>query len=127
MWIRMDDREFEAALATRKRKRFRSRLLAPPLIWVAMTLFIKFFGMESQYEAGQLEFDWQESAVIGGVLTLMATIGMVVFGRRTIDSGKRFCPSCYAITEARPGDLLLCECGGTPEPLDRWEWRDDAP
>ena len=125
MWTRLSDNEYAAALATSKRESLARRLLAPPVIWVAMTLFFKFFGLGSQYDAVQRELDWTESAIVSGVLTLIASVGLIWFGRSSGDSGERFCPDCQTVSEAQPGDLLLCACGGTLEPLDQWRWHDE--
>lgn len=124
MWIRLSDPEYEASLARRKRSRLRTRVLAPPMIWGAMTLFFKYLGVDSRYEQVQRELEWVEAAGLAGGLTLIACVALIFFGRANRDAGMRICPECHSILEPQQDDLLLCACGGTLEPIDRWQWRD---
>lgn len=92
-----------------------------------MTLFFRYFGLGSRYEEVQSELGWPEAAGWAGLLTLISCLLLLLFGGASRGSDKRFCPDCQTVDDARPGDLLACQCGGTFETLDRWKWRTGPP
>ncbi len=121
MWIRSDESKTREAIESRRRKNRLLLIWAPVGAGILMTLVRLLRG--PRYVVYRHPDDLP-TALFGGVaaavIVLLFTFRYV---KRQGGAPRRICERCHDLSDWVVGRPTICECGGSLESVDNWEWK----